>query len=96
MNERCPCLDQPELYAEDSICRTCPWRLVAAVLAGREVYMRRRDYIDAVVAALNGEKNADIVQAIGRNYGISERLAKLALRRAVRAWKVRKLREKTG
>jgi len=93
MNERCPCLDEPELYADDSICRTCPWRLVAAVLAGREVYMSRKDYIEAVVTALGGEKNADIIQGIVLNYGTDERLAKLALRRAIRSWKVRKLRE---
>lgn len=95
INERCPCLEEPDLYCSDSICRTCPWRLVAAVLAGHEVYMSRKDYTEHVVSTLSGERAPEIVEAIRRNFGVDEQLAKLALRRAIRAYKEKKRREKT-
>ena len=57
--------------------------------------MRRKDYIDAVVAVLGDERDEIIVQAIVRNFGVEPRLAKIALRKAIRTWKLRKLREKT-
>lgn len=92
--ERCPCLEDPDMYSTDSICRTCPWRLVAAVLAGREIYMSRKDYTEHVVAALGGERAPEIVEAIRRNFGVNEGLAKLALRRAIRSYREKQLREK--
>lgn len=94
INERCPCLEDPDMYSTDSICRTCPWRLVAAVFAGREIYMSRPDFTDHVVAALDGERAPEIVEAIRLNYGVDPRLAKLALRRAIRKYKEKKQREK--
>lgn len=58
--------------------------------------MSRKDYVEHVVAALGDERDASIVQAIVRNFGSEPRLAKIALRRAIRAWKVKKLREETS
>lgn len=94
INDRCPCLEYPDMYSNDSICRTCPWRLVAAVLAGHEVYMSRKDYTEHVVGALRGERAPEIVEAIQRNFGVDKQLAKLALRRAIRTYKEKQRREK--
>lgn len=85
--ERCPCLEDPDMFATDSICRTCPWQLVAAVFAGREIYMSRADYTEHVVAALDGERAPEIIEAVRLNYGVDARLAKLAVRRATRKYK---------
>ena len=94
VNERCPCLDQPEFFNDDGICRSCPWRLVAAVLAGRGVPLARKDFIKRCVASLFGEREPEIVDAVVRNYGVSKDIAKIAVRRARRSYRLEKLREK--
>lgn len=94
MNERCPCLEKPEFFNDDGICRSCPWRLVAAVLSGRGVPIARKDFIRSCVASLNGEREPEIVEAIVRNYCVPRSIAKVALRRAIRSYRLEKLREK--
>jgi len=94
INERCPCLEEPGFFNNDGICRTCPWRLVASVLNGVGVPLARKDFIKRCVASLNGEREPEIVEAIVRNYCVSRDIAKLALRRAIRAYRLEKLREK--
>ena len=56
--------------------------------------MSRKAYTEHVVAALDGERAPEIVDAIRRNYGVDERLAKLAMRRAIRSYKEKKRLEK--
>jgi hypothetical protein len=87
-------LGQPDLHSDDGICRTCPWNLVVAVLAGKAVPMSRKKYVDTVVAALRGERAPEIITALVKNFCVEPHLAKLALRRAIRSYKMRKVNEK--
>ena len=67
---------------------------MAAVLAGREVPLARKDFIRRCIASLFGEREPEIVDAVVLNYGVSKDIAKIAVRRAIRSYRLEKLREK--
>lgn len=55
--------------------------------------MSRKRYVDTVVKALRGERAPEIVEAIVKNFCVPPRLAKLALRRSIRAYRLKKVKD---
>ena len=55
--------------------------------------MSRKSFTASVVESLHGEREPEIIEAIVRNFCVEPNLAKLALRRAIRSYKMRKIKD---